>query len=87
MGTATEVVSERSGPVGGVATASTALVTVPASASAWVRTYVAVAVAVWPGATVPAVPGQVKHRGVSPGSSSRSSAPMSATLPVLQSEN
>ena len=46
-------------PVGGDPVAVAVLRTDPASTSAWVIVYVAVAVTVCPGASVPAVPGQV----------------------------
>ncbi len=46
-------------PGGTSAVGRALLATCPASMSAWVIAYVAVAVTVWPGRRVPAVPGQV----------------------------
>src|SRR4051812_41741314 len=60
-----------SGPVGGVATAVAVLARCPASRSACVSTYVAVARTVWPGSSTPSAAG---HEYVSPDSPGSGSA-------------
>ena len=76
--------SSTEAPVGGVPTTDTSLTTDPASTSACVIVYGAVAVTDCPGASVWAAPGQAATLiGPSPGSGSAMAMSSRVTLPVL----
>ena len=72
-------------PDGLVAEAVAAFVTLPASTSAWVTTYVAVARTVWPGASWPlTAPGQVPYEMAErPGRRSSTATPETVCVPVF----
>ncbi|MDI2021947.1 hypothetical protein PJL18_02476 [Paenarthrobacter nicotinovorans] len=74
------------GPDGGVPVVVALLATWPASISACVTAYVAVAVTVWPGSSSPGVPGQLYARADKPGSGSEMETFFNVTLPVFFAE-
>src|SRR4051794_8180386 len=73
-------------PVGGLPVLVAVFATCPALMSAWVSAYVAVAVTVWPGSSVPATPGQVYASADRPVCGSAMLTFVSVTLPLLVAE-